>query len=179
MLKLRVRSVSHNCYRLGCYTSPYRFTPPPPTEIDWLISMVLQGRIAKKTILLVFINNFYDWLFGIPFQPVIYCQNIWNILTLFFTLSSSYNYKHFYEVKQNNALCGDHMSVLMPETYQLLNCLSDFHESQYRTFRHCEAHLGFVDIGFVIVILYWDVQVNLHCTSHSSWPVWVKLSIHL
>jgi hypothetical protein len=87
MLKLTVHSVSHNCYRLGCYTSPYWFTPPPPTEIDWLISMVLQGRIAKKTVLLVFINNFYDWLFGIPFQPVIYCQNIWNILT-FFTLST-------------------------------------------------------------------------------------------
>lgn len=108
--------LSHNCYCLECHTWPYWFTPPPPTEIDWFILMVLQGRIAKKTILLVFINNFYDWLFGIPFQPVIYCQNIWNILTLFFTLSSSHNYKHFCEVKQNNALCGDHISVLMPVT---------------------------------------------------------------
>ena len=57
----------HNCYHLECYTLPYWFTPPPPREIDWFISVVLQGRIAKQTILLVFINNFYDCLFGIPF----------------------------------------------------------------------------------------------------------------
>jgi hypothetical protein len=49
--------------------------------------------------------------------------------TLFFTLSSSHNYKHFYEMKQNNALCGYHISVLMPVTSI---SLWDFHENRYR-----------------------------------------------